>query len=558
MSKMGEKEKTREKLIIELAKLRQHIIKLEKSETVNKRTTKTLRESEQKFRSIAECSPNMIFINRKGHVVYANKRCEEILGYKRKEFYSPDFDFLTLIAEESKNLVKKSYRKHLNGEEVLPYEYAIITKKGTKIEAIITTKLIDYEGEKAILGVITDITERKRMEKELEESEENYRQLADSILDVFFEMDKDLKYTYWNKASEKLTGISAKDAVGKSLYEIFPDVKGTKMEKKYLEVLRTQKPAIYVSEYKLEDKNHFFEISAYPSKRGLSVFIKDITERKKAEVDLMESEERFRDLVEKADIAITIDDREGNFKYFNKKFAELFGYSERAMRKKSIQTLVHPDDARWVMEFHKARFHGGNIPSRYEFKGVRKDGSTIYLEADAVELKDKESTIGTRSYIWDITERKMAEKEHLESEEKFRSLVANSSDAIISVNAQGNIDFWNPPAQDVFGYSSEEAIGKPYEIILHKRFHTVFKKTLKQIVLWKRLGIIENRTEMVGLRKDGQKFPMEVSISIWMTKEGIFFNSSIRDITEQKKATDELKKEYDELKNAAGVNTKGN
>jgi len=379
---MEEKDKTRKKLIIELAKLRQHIIKLEKSEIENKRAAKTLRESEQKFRSIAECSPNMIFINSKGQVVYANKRCEEILGYKRKEFYSPDFDFFTLIAKESQNLVKKSYRKHLNGEETLPYEYVIITKKGTRIEAIINTKLIDYEGEKAILGIVTDITELKSIEKKLEESEENYRQLADSILDVFFEMDKDLRYTYWNKASEELTGISAKNAIGKSLFEIFPDVKGTKVERKYQEVLRTQKPLTFVSEYKLGDQNYFFEISAYPSKRGLSVFVKDITERKKAEEDLKDSEERFRDLVEKADIAITIDDREGNFKYFNKKFAELFGYSERAMRKKSIQTLVHPDDVRWVMEFHKARFHGGNIPSRYEFKGVRKDGSTIYLEAD--------------------------------------------------------------------------------------------------------------------------------------------------------------------------------
>ena len=95
--------------------------------------------------------------------------------------------------------------------------------------------------------------------KELGESEEHYRELADSISDVFFEMDKDLRYTYWNKASEKLTGISAKDAIGKSLYELFPDVKGTETEKKYLEVQRTQKPQNFVNEYKIGDKNHFFE-----------------------------------------------------------------------------------------------------------------------------------------------------------------------------------------------------------------------------------------------------------------------------------------------------------
>jgi len=148
---MKEKDETREKLIIELAKLRQHIIKLEKSETENKRAAEALRESEEKFRSIAECSPNMIFINRKGRVVYANKKCEDITGYKRKEFHSPDFDFFSLIAKESQSLIRKNYNKHLKGQEVLPYEYTLITKKSKKIDAIITTKLIDYGGEKAVL-----------------------------------------------------------------------------------------------------------------------------------------------------------------------------------------------------------------------------------------------------------------------------------------------------------------------------------------------------------------------------------------------------------------------
>jgi len=439
MSKMKKKDETREKLIVELAKLRQHIIKLEKCETENKRAAEAVRESEEKFRSIAECSPNMIFINRKGRIVYANKKCVETLGFKRKEFYSPDFDFLTLIAKESQSLIRKNYKKHLRGEEVLPYEYTLITKKGKRIEAIITTKLIDYAGKKAILGIVTDITERK-----------------------------------------------------------------------------------------------------------------------KAEEDLKESEERYRDLVEKAYIAIMIDDREGNFKYFNKKFIELFGYSEKDMRKQSIQTLIHPEDARWVLEFHKARLHGGNTPSRYEFKGIKKDGSTLYLEIDVIELKEGKSIIGTRSYIWDITERKMAEKELRESEEKFRSVVVNSSNAIISADAQGNIEFWNPAAKNIFGYSSEEAIGKPYSIILPRRFHTVFKKNFKQIVLWKRLGIIENRTEMIGLRKGGREFPMEVSLSSWITKEGIFFSSSIRDVTEGKNTSIELKKGYDALKNSAGADAKGN
>ena len=151
-----------------------------------KRAEEALRESEEKFRTVSEQSPNMIFINRKGKVVYANKVCEEIMGYKRDEYYSTDFDFLCLIAPESIDRVQSAFKTHTDGKEVEPYEYTLLNKKGERIEAIITTKLMNYEGERAILGIVTDISQRKRVEKALQESKERYRaifeQAADSIL----------------------------------------------------------------------------------------------------------------------------------------------------------------------------------------------------------------------------------------------------------------------------------------------------------------------------------------------------------------------------------------
>ncbi|NIM90411.1 MAG: PAS domain S-box protein [Candidatus Aminicenantes bacterium] len=135
--------------------------------TERKRTRQVLEESEEKFRNLAEQSPNMIFINKKGRVVYANKKCAEIMGYKREEFYLPDFDFLTLIAPESRELIRASFKQHMKGQDIPSYEYTLITRDGQRIEAIITTRLINYDGERAILGIITDITERKRTEQEL-------------------------------------------------------------------------------------------------------------------------------------------------------------------------------------------------------------------------------------------------------------------------------------------------------------------------------------------------------------------------------------------------------
>ena len=135
--------------------------------TERKRAEVALKESEEKFRLLAENSPNMIFINNHGRVVYANKRCEEMMGYTREEFYSRDFNFITTTAPEYINLVNTKYAQHMTGKEVAPYEYALITKDGKRIETIINTRLIDFEGESAILGIITDITERKHAEEAL-------------------------------------------------------------------------------------------------------------------------------------------------------------------------------------------------------------------------------------------------------------------------------------------------------------------------------------------------------------------------------------------------------
>jgi len=149
--------------------------------TERKMAEELLRESEGKFRNLAEQSPNMIFINKQGRVVYANEKCEEITGYGREEIYSPEFDFLRLIAPESKEKIKTNFGNHMEGKEVPPLENTLLTKKGKRIEAILATKLINYGGEKAILGIVTDITERKRAEKALLESEERYRNLFDHV-----------------------------------------------------------------------------------------------------------------------------------------------------------------------------------------------------------------------------------------------------------------------------------------------------------------------------------------------------------------------------------------
>ncbi len=128
------------------------------------RTARTLRESEEKFRNLAEQSPSMIFIWSPTRIVYANRQCELTLGYSREEFYDPGFDFLSLIAPEDRALMAENQARHLRDEEVPPCEYGARDRRGERLQVIITTKLLRYSGEPAILGIVTDITERKRSE----------------------------------------------------------------------------------------------------------------------------------------------------------------------------------------------------------------------------------------------------------------------------------------------------------------------------------------------------------------------------------------------------------
>ena len=137
----------------------------------------------------------------------------------------------------------------------------------------------------------------------------------------------------------------------------------------------------------------------------------EINEHKQAEEKLLKSEAQYKDLVEKGNVAIAVDDIDGKLLYFNKQFSDLFGYSMEDMKKQTHRTMIHPDDLKRVSHLHKSRIQGGKISSRYEVKGVKKDGTVIDIEISVSSVIEKDSRIiGTRSYVWNITERKRAEK----------------------------------------------------------------------------------------------------------------------------------------------------
>jgi len=262
--------------------------------TERKTAEQALKESEEKFRNLAEQSPSMIFINKKGKVVYANKKCEEIMGYKKEEFYSPDFNFFALIAPEFMDLLNSNFSRHLKGEEVAPLEYALITKEGKRIEAILTTKLIRYGGETAILGTVTDITEYKKM-KEL------YRNVVELAPDSIITVDLKGAITSCNAAAIRMLGYSKGEMVGKHFSKIGAiEVRDLpKYLKLFSSVLRGKVTKPLELTFRRKDGTPILaEVRVGLLKEGnktvgVQAISRDITERKKVEKERKHLEERL-------------------------------------------------------------------------------------------------------------------------------------------------------------------------------------------------------------------------------------------------------------------------
>lgn len=273
--------------------------------TERKHAEEALRESEEKFRMLAEESPNMIFINKKGRIVYANQKCEEVMGYQKAEFYSPDFNFLELISPESVDVIQSNLQDHLKGKDVPPYEYSLMTKTGKKIDSITTTKLIRYGGENAILGIITDITDRKRFEDALRNSEEKYRHLVENMSEVLYSTDENGVITYISPVARSLSGYSPSEIIGKNFLEfIFKD------DAEYIqEQFRKRISGIHeVSECRIMTKTGDLKWIRSSGRSiilndrflGIQGVIADITEQKRAEdkikASLREKEAMMREI----------------------------------------------------------------------------------------------------------------------------------------------------------------------------------------------------------------------------------------------------------------------
>ena len=202
------------------SRVRDRTAELEQAKETLEQEIAERRAAEEKFRNLAEQSPDMIFIIRESKLAYVNRRCEEILGYKKQEFCSADFDYLAMFAPESRPIKEANFRKHMKGEDVLPVEYTLLTRTGAQVSAITTTKLIDYEGQRAILVTATDISWRKQAEEELRRAHDQWERTFEAVPDLICILDRSHRVLRVNKAVANRLACTPEDLIGRHCYEV--------------------------------------------------------------------------------------------------------------------------------------------------------------------------------------------------------------------------------------------------------------------------------------------------------------------------------------------------
>ncbi len=386
--------------------------------TERKLAEEALRKSEMRYRALFEFANDAVFLmSPGGEQLVVNNKAADMLGYTIQELSGKSFK--DIIASYEFEDAKNKLKGLLSGKSYRPYERIAKRKDGTEFPVEVTATLIrNPEGKPLFIqSVVRDISEQKRTEETLKESREIYKILVETSPDAVTMTDLEGKITFVSQRTLQIHGFdSTEELIGKSAFAfIAPDYheEAAKNLKKTL-----AEGAVRDLEYTMlkKDGTQFIgelnaslirDIKGEP--KAFIAITRDITERKKAERELSDSERKFRGVVENANDAIYIITPEG-FEYANSAFERLTGYASKEVCKKSFNfwSIIHPEDVKMIREREEARRRREEVPSRYEFRILAKDGSVKTVEPATVHIGEEGET-KVMGILRDVTDRKQAE-----------------------------------------------------------------------------------------------------------------------------------------------------
>ncbi|MGN7611780.1 PAS domain S-box protein [Magnetococcales bacterium HHB-1] len=267
--------------------------------------------------------------------------------------------------------------------------------------------------------------------------------------------------------------------------------------------------------------------------------------RRKAEQRIKEQESHLRSLLDAMAEGLVVIDKDGRCTMANPASVQLLGYNTaHELVGKALHPRIHHSDKNGRPCPIESCALFNVLKSGQSYIGTeeyfwRQDGSGFPVRCQAVTLWKEEKISGAVITFWDISEEQLAAQALKESESHFRSVTESAIDAIISADAKGYITFWNKGAWMIFGYMAHEIIGRPLTLLMPETFRAQHTYALNRADKNNEMRLTGQVVELVGLHKNGQEFPIEVSLSSWKVNGKRYFSSIVRNITKRKK--DELK-----------------
>ena len=499
---------------------------------------KKLKESEEKYRTLTEQSFLGIAILQDDIIQYVNKQLAHIFGYTVEEVMAwKKGGFLNIIYPEDRKLVaEQAKKKQLSESDVInQYQFRGIKKNGDIIWSELFSKSINYGGKPADFVTIHDITDNKKSEQKIKESEEKYRSIFNNMTEGFAYhqviVDEnnnpiDYKYLEVNPAFEKLTGLKADQMIGKKVTEVLPGTENDPADwiGKFGKVGLTGTPLV-VEDYS-EALDRWYKVSGYSPKKGyFAVTFSDITEHKKAEIIIAESEEKYRNLFNNAPFAIVLFNTEGIILDCNDASNLITGYSKEELIGKNFRDFNFYTDINSAnIGEREDKIKDGKVPKTRDVLLQKKDGSQFWARTNIEFVLMREKTY-LQAIIQDVSEQKQSQIELKESESKFRSIFESIPDLYFLVSGDGTILDYSGKEQDLY-LSPEEFMGKKVVDLLPPNLGKSILKLINKTSKTQQPQIFEYELQI----KDEKRF--FESRYFYMSKDKVF--NFIRDITERK------------------------
>ncbi len=418
----------------------------------------------------ASAKDAIIIIDSSGLVSYWNPGAEKIFGYKSKEVIGRKLDECIIPNKYRKAHLKglagftKTGRGKLIGKT---FEFEGLKKDGKEFPIELSLSSFKQDGKWYATGIIRDITRRKLLEEALSNSEEQYRLLIENSADCICYISLDARYLYMSPGGIRLNELKGVDEIqGQDCTEDINAEFKVSMKNAIERAKCGETVSLEYVSTTPSGKEIWWESSTNPIKddKGrvtkLIRFSKDITERKKMEDAVRESETKYRDLVETSQDLIFKCDREGRFVYLNPAWETTLGYKSEEMLGRKFTEFKTPKQAEKDLKVFKSEFEGKEVLG-YETVYISKSGTSRNLVFNARLLKDGDgNVIGTQGTAHDITKRKRAEEELKKSFNLTNAIIEGGKDFVFVKDIRGHYIMLNSHATGTFGKTVDETIGK--------------------------------------------------------------------------------------------------